>query len=248
MEARLTQRGGVRALFAGSGGAGAWWGPRTSPAVLMLGPPGRGGLGPAEHMRRSLPRSRNSSRHLERCRWLKYSQGSKLLGRRRERDSPRCVDIMRQCGPLRISAGLGRQSSSCTSALPRLRLKWPCSPICPPGVCASSSREHGCSLVRCLWLAWRCFVLWLRVGEVSGLPMGDVSLPLWLRFWNSKTGEEGCQSRPTSPWADQHREALLRWAQAKGLRPTDHLFPWGSASREHKFLEVLGSTPWRHCR
>ena len=36
-----------------------------------------------------------------------------------------------------------------------------------------------------------CWVLWLRVGEVSGLRMGDVSVPLWLRLWNSKTGEEG---------------------------------------------------------
>ena len=37
-------------------------------------------------------------------------------------------------------------------------------------------------------------------------------------------------------------------AEAKGLRPNDHLFPGGSAWLEHKFLEVLGSTPWRHCR
>ena len=41
---------------------------------------------------------------------------------------------------------------------------------------------------------------------------------------------------------------LLHWAEAKGLRPSDHLFPGGSAWLEHKFLEVLGSTPWRHCR
>ena len=27
-----------------------------------------------------------------------------------------------------------------------------------------------------------CWVLWLPVGKVSGLRMGDVSLPLWLRF------------------------------------------------------------------
>ena len=78
--------------------------------------------------------------------------------------------------------------------------------------------------------------------------MGDVSLPLWLRFRNSKSGEEGWQSWPLSPWADGFREALLRWAEAKDLRASDHLFPGGSAGLEHKFLEVLGSTPWRHCR
>ena len=42
-------------------------------------------------------------------------------------------------------------------------------------------------------LSW---ILWLRVGEVSGFHMEDVSVPLWLRFWNSKTGEDGWQSRP----------------------------------------------------
>ena len=78
--------------------------------------------------------------------------------------------------------------------------------------------------------------------------MGDVSVPLWLRFWNSKIGEEGWHSRPISAWADRYREALLRWAEAKGLRPNDHLFARGSAWLEHKFLEVLGPTPWRDCR
>ena len=78
--------------------------------------------------------------------------------------------------------------------------------------------------------------------------MGDVSVPLWLRLWNSKTGEEGWQSRPISPWADRYREALLRWAEAKGMWPDDHLFPGGIAWLEHRFLEVLGPTPWRHCR
>ena len=32
------------------------------------------------------------------------------------------------------------------------------------------------------------------------------------------------------------------------MRPSDHLFPGGSAWLEHKFLEVLGSTYWRRCR
>ena len=32
------------------------------------------------------------------------------------------------------------------------------------------------------------------------------------------------------------------------MRPSDHLFPGGSALLEHKFLEVLGSTYWRRCR
>ena len=53
MEARSAQQGGVRAPSAGSGRDGACWGPRTNQAVLMLGPPDRGGLGPAERMRRS---------------------------------------------------------------------------------------------------------------------------------------------------------------------------------------------------
>ena len=65
---------------------------------------------------------------------------------------------MRRCGPLRISAGLDRQSSSCTSALPKLRLRWAFSPTCPLRVCASSLREQSSSLVHCLWLAWQCFV------------------------------------------------------------------------------------------
>ena len=61
-----------------------------------------------------------------------------------------------------------------------------------------------------------CRVLWLRVGEVSGLRVGDVSLPLWLRFCNSEAGKEGWHSRPLSLWADGFPEALLRWAEAKG--------------------------------
>ena len=123
-------------------------------------------------------------------------------------------------------------------------------PYLPPeGLCVLAERaevQPGALPMGCV--AVLCWVLWLRVGEVSGLRMGDISVPLWLRFSNSKTGEEGWQSRPISPWADRHREALLRWAEAEGLRASDHLFPWGSAWLEHKFLEVLGSTPWRHCR
>ena len=143
-----------------------------------------------------------------------------------------------------------RPSSSCTSALPSLHLRWAYSPICLLRVCASSWRKRSSSLVCCLWLAWRFFVVsfGFGVGEVSGLRMGDVSLPLWLRFWNSKSAEEGWQSRPISPWADRYREALLRWSEAKGLRASDRLFPGGSACLEHKFLEVLGSMPWKHCR
>ena len=123
-------------------------------------------------------------------------------------------------------------------------------PYLPPeGLCVlggSAQFQPGALPMACV--AVLCWVLWLRVGEVSGLRMGDVSVPLWLRFWNSKTGEEGWQSRPILGWADQYREALLRWAEAKGLRPSHHLFPGGSAWLEHKFLEVFGSTPWRHCR
>ena len=73
--------------------------------------------------------------------------------------------------------------------------------------------------------------------------MVDVSLPLWLQFRNSQTGEEGWQSHPLSSWADGFREALLRWAEAKGVRASGHLFLGGSAWLEHKFLE-----PWRQCR
>ena len=61
-------------------------------------------------------------------------------------------------------------------------------------------------------------------------------------------GEEGWQPRPLSPWADGFREALFRWAEAKGLQASDHLFLGGSAWLEHKFLEVVGPTPWRHRR
>ena len=123
-------------------------------------------------------------------------------------------------------------------------------PYLPPeGLCVLFERAElqlGSLPMACV--AVLCWVLWLRVSEVSGLRMGDVSLPLWLRFCNSKTGEEGWQSRPISSWADRYREALLGWAEAKGLRPSDHLSPGGIAWLEHKFVEVLGSTPCRHCR
>ena len=76
---------------------------------------------------------------------------------------------MRRCGPLRISAGSGRPSSSCTSALPRLRLRWACSPICPLRICASSWRERSFNLVCCLWLAWRFFVGSFGFGLASCL-------------------------------------------------------------------------------
>ena len=74
-------------------------------------------------------------------------------------------------------------------------------PYLPPeGLCVLVERaelQPGALPMACV--AVLCWVLWLRVGKVSGLRMGDVSLPLWLRFWNSKTGEEGWQSRPISP-------------------------------------------------
>ena len=123
-------------------------------------------------------------------------------------------------------------------------------PYLPPeGLCVLVERaELQCGALPIACVAVLCWIVWLRVGEVSGFRMGGISVPLWLRFWNSKTGEEGWQSCPISPWADGYREALLWWAEAKGLRPNDHLFPGGSAWLEHKFLEVLGSTLWRHCR
>ena len=74
-------------------------------------------------------------------------------------------------------------------------------PYLPPeGLCVLVERaelQPGALPMACV--AVLCWVLWLRVGEVSGLRMGDVSVPLWLRFWNSKTGEEGWQSHPISP-------------------------------------------------
>ena len=90
-------------------------------------------------------------------------------------------------------------------------------PYLPPGgLCVLVERAQlqlGALPMACV--AVLCWVLWLRVGEVSGFRVGDVSLPLWLRVWNSKTGEEGWQSRPLSPWADGFSEALLWWAEAK---------------------------------
>ena len=41
---------------------------------------------------------------------------------------------------------------------------------------------------------------------------------------------------------------MFCWGEANGVRASDHLFPRGSAWLEHKFLEVLGPTPWRRCR
>ena len=123
-------------------------------------------------------------------------------------------------------------------------------PYLPPeGLCVLVERaEVQPSALPMACVAVLCWVLWLKVGEVSGLRVGDVSLPLWMRFWNSKTGEEGWKSQPLSMWADGFREAVLRWAEAKGVRANDHLLPGGSAWLEQKVLEVLGSTPWRHCR
>ena len=169
MEARSAQREGEHAPSAGSGRVGACWGPRTNPAVLMLGPTDRGGLGPAERMRRSWPRSRSSRRPLERRRRLGYWQDSWRLERRQERGSPRYEGIMRQCGPLRTSAGSGRRYSSCKSELPKPRLNRVCNPTHPQSVCASSSRELSFSLVHCLWLAWQCLARFFGYGLVKCL-------------------------------------------------------------------------------
>ena len=75
-------------------------------------------------------------------------------------------------------------------------------PYSPPeGLCIlveSAELQAGALPMACV--AVLCWVLWLGVGRVSGLRMGDVSLPLCLRFLNSNTGEEGSQPRPLSPW------------------------------------------------
>ena len=76
---------------------------------------------------------------------------------------------MRQCGPLRTSAGSGRRYSNCTCALPKLRLRWVCNPTCPQRVCASSSRELSFSLVHCVWLAWQCLAGFFGYGLVKCL-------------------------------------------------------------------------------
>ena len=93
-----------------------------------------------------------------------------------------------------------------------------------------------------------CWVLWLRVGEVAPLRLGDVSVPCWLQFWNRKTGEEGWTQRPLSQWADQFRSALYAWGVSRGLRSDSVLFPAGVAELEHKFVEIVADTPWRRCR
>ena len=76
---------------------------------------------------------------------------------------------MRQCRPLRTSAGSGRRCSSCTSALPKVHLRWVCNPIYPQRVCAYSSRELSFSLVHCLWLAWQCLAGFFGCGLVRCL-------------------------------------------------------------------------------
>ena len=98
------------------------------------------------------------------------------------------------------------------------------------------------------YVAMLCWVLWLGVGEVFGLRLADVSLPLWLQFLNSKTWDEGWQSRPVTPWADRFWEALLQWGEARGLCADGRHSPGGSAGLEQKFLEVLAPTPWRRCQ
>ena len=95
-------------------------------------------------------------------------------------------------------------------AAPRLGLR----ALFPPWGCVSSWKKLSYSLVRGVW-PLLSFLPW--IGEVPGLLVVDASLPLSKPFWKSKTGEEGWQSRPLSPWADGVREAMLRWAGAKGL-------------------------------
>ena len=201
-------------------------------------------------MRKNWPRSRTCRRPLERGQWLGYWRKSWQPGRQHARDNPPRVDTMRRCKPPMISDGLCPSSMNCTRALRRPCLNLGFQPYLPPeGLCVLAERvelQPGALPMACV--AVLCCVLWLRVGEVSPLRKGDVSLPLWMRFWNSKTGEEGWQSRPLSPWADGFREALQPWVEAKGLRASDHLFHGGSAWLEHKFLEGTGLTPWRHCR
>ena len=121
-------------------------------------------------------------------------------------------------------------------------------PYLPPeGWCVLVERAQmlpGSLLMACV--AVLCWVLWLRVGKVFGLCMLDVSLPLLMQFWNSKTGEEGWPSRLLSPWADGFQEALLQWAEAKGCeRATtcslDAVLGWNTRSRR-SWVSRLGGT------
>ena len=98
--------------------------------------------------------------------------------------------------------------------------------------------------MHCLWLAWRLSVGFFGLGVAKCLASvpGMYHCLYGSGFWNSKTGEEGLQSRPISPWADSYRDAPLRWAEAKDSLASNHVFPGGSAWLEHKFLEVLGLT------
>ena len=123
-------------------------------------------------------------------------------------------------------------------------------PYLPPeGLCVVVEKAEvhpGALPMACV--AVLCWVPWRWVGNLSGLRLADVSLLLWMQFWNSKSGEEGWQPRPLSPWADVFQEALFRWGEARGLRVGDHVFSGGSAWLQHDFLEVLGPTPGRSCR
>ena len=183
VETRSRPQRGVSAPFAGSGRSGARWGTRTSPAVLMLGPPDRGGHGPVEHMRGNWPRSRNSRWPLERCRWLGYSRSSWQPEQRRERDSPRCGynAAVRTAEDL---GWIGPVVQQLHKRIAQVASKVGFEPYLPPeGSCVLVERaelQPGALPMACV--AVLCWVLWLRVGEVSGLRMGDVSLPLWLRF------------------------------------------------------------------
>ena len=76
---------------------------------------------------------------------------------------------MRQCGPLRTSAVSGRRYSNCTSALPKLHLRWVCNPTYPQRVGASSSRGLSFSLMHCIWLAWQCLAGFFGCGLVRCL-------------------------------------------------------------------------------
>ena len=166
-DARVQLQRGMSAPIPGFGPAGACWGTRTNPASLMLGLPSRGGLGPAERTRRSSPRSQNYRRPLERRRLLGYWRISWQPRRRQGGDGPPCVGIMRRCGPLKISDGLGLSSNSRTRALCRLRPGWASTPICPLWGCAPWWRELSCSLVHCRWLVWQYSVGFCGSGLIK---------------------------------------------------------------------------------
>ena len=113
------------------------------------------------------------------------------------------------CEPLKISEGIGPVVQELHKRIAQAASWLGFQPYLPPqGLCVVVERakvHRGALPMACVDVL--CRGLWLKVGEVSCLHLWNVSLPLWMEFWNSKLGVEGWESRPLSLQTDGLWEA-----------------------------------------